>query len=507
MRQIFLDQQGTGQAISLSGFPTLPTVALEVIGLVQRENVGITAIADVISHDPALTSRILKTVNSGYYGPCREVGTISSAVAILGLDTVKSLALGFSLAEHLPGLTHESLDLLAFWKRSIYSAMSARSLARRLQLAHSEEAFLSALLLDLGMVAMAQSFGAVYPSLVEEAGHDHAKLIELERAHCHYDHVQLGVSLADQWNLPPVLVEPIRYHTQPDDGSDKWLPQVRCVALGSDAATVFLDQFSKRSLGAYRARLKQWFGLSEPQADALLAETYKETMQAAWLFNMPSGGIESPEEMLARARDAMLKISLDQQQKASQLKQQNLRLAKQLFTDPVTGAGNRRLFDEYFQEQLERAGRGMGYPSLLFMDLDNFKGLNDGHGHQAGDRVLAAVSDAIKSVLPASALVARYGGDEFAVVLLNHDLPDAMRVAQRVRQRVGSTPIECGLGLVVHTSVSVGVASWVTHRFASKGDFIHAADQALYASKAMGRNRVCGFTRQDTVTQEQDPVV
>src|SRR5947209_584230 len=114
--------------------PTLPTIAMQVLDLTQRSDVDITEIARLISKDAALSSKILRTVNSSFYGRSQHVSTISHALVILGLQSVKTLVLGFSLVTNLSKSQNKGFKHLNYWKRSIYAATAARTLAAKVSM-------------------------------------------------------------------------------------------------------------------------------------------------------------------------------------------------------------------------------------------------------------------------------------------------------------------------------------------------------------------------------------
>lgn len=153
-------------------------------------------------------------------------------------------------------------------------------------------------------------------------------------------------------------------------------------------------------------------------------------------------------------------------------------------TDPLTGLFNRHKLDEALETEVERASR-YGRPlSLIMLDLDKLKRVNDTYGHSAGDSVLEMVAQAIRSELRKLDLAARYGGDEFLVLLPEAHLKEATLVAQRICARIagisfGGKPI----------SASIGVAQW-DKEYSSHEGFLEAADRALYRSKRNGRGRV-----------------
>src|SRR6185295_13422681 len=119
--------------------PSLPTIAMEVLDLAQREEVDIAEIARIISKDPALSGKILRTVNSSFYGRSQSVSQISQALVILGLQSVKTLILGFSLVGNLSEHSVKGFKHLDYWKRSIFAATAAKTLAAHLKMLQPEE--------------------------------------------------------------------------------------------------------------------------------------------------------------------------------------------------------------------------------------------------------------------------------------------------------------------------------------------------------------------------------
>lgn len=172
----------------------------------------------------------------------------------------------------------------------------------------------------------------------------------------------------------------------------------------------------------------------------------------------------------------------------SRLMEANRRLEQLASHDPLTGLANRRALMERLEQERARSSRtGSGF-SLLLIDLDHFKAVNDGNGHQVGDAVLEEAARRISEGLRASDLAARHGGEEFAVLLAETGLADAVTVAERIRARLRDGSIQVCDSSVLITG-SIGVAAWQGDR--DRVDAIMSrADQALYAAKALGRDRV-----------------
>jgi diguanylate cyclase (GGDEF)-like protein len=154
--------------------------------------------------------------------------------------------------------------------------------------------------------------------------------------------------------------------------------------------------------------------------------------------------------------------------------------------DPLTGLLNRRAFVELAERELARARRARGPVSVLMMDLDYFKRVNDRFGHQAGDRVLAEFAATVRRSLRTEDLVGRYGGEEFCALLPGANLQQAVESANRVRLAVAAHPLG---GLPAVTTVSIGVAA-CAGAAAWLDPLVARADEALYQAKAQGRDRV-----------------
>ncbi|MBS3964215.1 MAG: sensor domain-containing diguanylate cyclase [Methylomonas sp.] len=164
--------------------------------------------------------------------------------------------------------------------------------------------------------------------------------------------------------------------------------------------------------------------------------------------------------------------------------------------DPLTGVNNRRFLEQRIEEELDRSVRNREALSCLFLDIDFFKRINDGHGHQAGDHVLVTVAGSIKKQLRSNDVLARYGGEEFVALLSQSDENISADVAERIRatvERLRITVDERG----IPATLSIGIATFKPEQSSGRKaaaelakELIQAADEALYRAKNNGRNRV-----------------
>jgi len=157
--------------------------------------------------------------------------------------------------------------------------------------------------------------------------------------------------------------------------------------------------------------------------------------------------------------------------------------------DGLTGLYNRRYFDETLEKELMKAERNQAFCSLILLDIDHFKNLNDTHGHDAGDLVLRELAGRMMGAVRAIDDCCRYGGEEFAVILPACDLKEAAWVAERVRQIIASEPFVLPDGTPAPVTASLGVSAYPAPSVTTTG-IAKSADQALYRAKKMGRNQV-----------------
>lgn len=174
--------------------------------------------------------------------------------------------------------------------------------------------------------------------------------------------------------------------------------------------------------------------------------------------------------------------------KLAERRQMTAHLRLQATTDGLTGLLNRRSFDQIFAEVCHRPGPDQRV-GLIIMDIDRFKSINDTYGHAIGDTVLKSVAEIVGRSVRSTDLVARFGGEEFAILVEHASAEVLSRVGESLRKAVAETDIPVEPGRMLNVTASFGIASGSTGR--KPDDLFRAADKALYAAKAAGRNRVC----------------
>jgi two-component system cell cycle response regulator len=188
----------------------------------------------------------------------------------------------------------------------------------------------------------------------------------------------------------------------------------------------------------------------------------------------------------SQARDTLIR----REEELEQARADNRRLEELATTDSLTRLLNRRALLERLTGEVERAKRFKSQLSLLMVDLDHFKTVNDRYGHLAGDEVLRQIGELLARVVRTIDVVARYGGEEFVVALPETSSEGAVVFAERLRERVASQALDAGGAHNFHLTCSVGVATFPSPHVASTEALFARADEALYRAKSGGRNQV-----------------
>ncbi|NNE63693.1 MAG: GGDEF domain-containing protein [Gammaproteobacteria bacterium] len=184
------------------------------------------------------------------------------------------------------------------------------------------------------------------------------------------------------------------------------------------------------------------------------------------------------------------------------LRNQIEELNELVLTDALTGLFNYRHFNYVLQAEMDRSKRSGIPTSLVMIDLDHFKNINDTHGHESGNIVLKQVADILVSEVRTTDVVCRYGGEEFAIIFPETHLNLAVKVADRIREMIAFTPIETGNG-VIDITASMGASVYMKASILPIDEFVDSVDKYLYEAKQSGRNCICHIDYADlrTVTE------
>lgn len=215
--------------LRIKDLPTLPSVLGKILATAADPDASALDLGQHISADQSLSATLLKLVNSAYYGFYRQISSITQAIVMLGFLEVRNLTLTATAFRTL-AKSSSNYDRIQLWRHSLATAMIAERINKRLKLG-IEGSFESGLLHDFGKVALDMLYPEDFRLAAEQAHQRAAFIRDIEREHFELDHAEVGGLLGEHWNLPPAVVEAIRYHHQPEaaDKSPR-LTALTCVA-------------------------------------------------------------------------------------------------------------------------------------------------------------------------------------------------------------------------------------------------------------------------------------
>ncbi len=194
-----------------------PTTYMQLDTLIHDDNGSADDISQVISADPALTTRLLKVVNSPYYGFPSQISTISRAITIVGTSELTQLVLATSVINAFKGIPADLIKMEDFWQHSIACAVTASSIAKKCKLPAAEQFFIAGLLQNIGSLVIYQTVPELAREAITSALFGNETLYEAERRLLGFDHTEVGEALAKKWRLPATLTETIRHHHTPSE--------------------------------------------------------------------------------------------------------------------------------------------------------------------------------------------------------------------------------------------------------------------------------------------------
>jgi diguanylate cyclase (GGDEF)-like protein len=178
------------------------------------------------------------------------------------------------------------------------------------------------------------------------------------------------------------------------------------------------------------------------------------------------------------------------------LRQQIDELSALVSTDALTGLYNFRHFETVLQAEMDRSKRSGIPTSLVLVDADHFKAVNDTYGHEAGNLALQHLADILRGEVRTTDIVCRYGGEEFAMIFPETHLNLAVKVADRIRERIARRPVEIDGG-EIELTVSMGASVYMKTSVIDRNDFVASVDKYLYEAKQSGRNCICHIDYSD----------
>ena len=483
--------------------PTLPAVAARIIDTLRNEAFSSKDLVDLISIDPALSVKVLNIANSPLYSVQGNVDNVTRAVDVLGTNIVRNLALSFSIIDGITGDSCKAFDHGSFWKRSVIKAVAADSASKLLN-RYSNEVFIVGLLADIGKLLMHLVRPDDYMRVLNEIRFTGLKDYEIERSIFSYTHANIGGETLRRWGIPCSIYEPIALHHDKTDKCAQYSEIVEMIRVGSMVADIYFNKSQRETMESLCSLMNDKKGLEAEEVRSFVDGVAANGSEILANFDISSSMLKPYSHLLEEANAELLKLNLtyDQllqslceekekaQKLAMELKEANHQLKELIGTDGLTGLYNYRYFQGILHDEMARAQRYSHLVSLVMVDIDNFKNINDTYGHLSGDAALRSVAGLIWETGRNTDTVARYGGEEFAVILPETDMKGAAIFAERVRKKIETNLITVD-NMKTRVTVSMGISVYDPNKGKrDKDEFVKAADKALYNSKNSGKNKI-----------------
>ncbi|MBE9528188.1 MAG: GGDEF domain-containing protein [Proteobacteria bacterium] len=483
--------------------PTLPVVGLRIVETCRNENFSLGDLTPIISTDPNLTVKTLKLVNSPLYSLMAPVKSIDKAVGLLGMNAIKNIALSFVIIDEMNKDTHEGFDNKYFWKRSVTSAVAAEIISQRLGL-NLEGAFVTALLMDIGIMVMHICQPEKFQQVLNMKKRSSNSLVEIETEVFGYDHQQVGRGLLKEWGLPKEIYIPIAYQHTLKNCPPEYPVLASALNIGDLTSAILHSDLSARRLQELTEVLTEQYDFDIENITTYINEVSEKTMETLSTFELSAENMRPCSEILQEANEELAKVGASYihivkemkencdkaENLTAELTESNIEYKEMAYKDSLTELYNHRFFHEMIEKEMSRAERYLSCFTLILLDIDNFKEINDTRGHKCGDMVLVTLGKYIQQTIRQSDMGARIGGDEFAVLLPNMCHEDGEIFAEKLRAGIVPLGVEHD-GANIKFTISVGVGTYhPKDGIKSKEQLIDEVDKALYNSKAEGRNRV-----------------
>ncbi|MBA3037668.1 MAG: GGDEF domain-containing protein [Desulfobacterium sp.] len=483
--------------------PSPPAIAIRILEAVKEDDSNYDELAEIILSDPSLAAKTLKAANSSIYGLPQRVGSLKMALSIIGLTAVKNIALSFIIAKELRTNSEEGFDFDLFWKRSVTAAVASDLCAVSINNKNDED-FVRGLLQDIGIVIMYLCRKDDYLRMLDEKCVSGLSIEDAENKIFGFDHQKVGSEILKKWGLPESVYMPISYHHKKTDTPSKYALSVDILYLSNKISSIYHGSNSSDNITEIKALIGGKYQKTKEEIDSLIDAVAKKSIEIFSLFEIEANDMTPYSQIIEEVNEELVKLNLSYEElliKYKEAKNQADSVAKRLqvvneklkavsIRDGLTGLYNHVYFQKHLDIELSRTIRYRKPISLMMLDLDYFKKINDAHGHRIGDIVLKKISALILNQVRISDITSRYGGEEFAIILPETELKDAAVLAERIRTSVEQNEIMTDSN-TVKVTISIGVATYIpASKILSKSELLDAADSALYASKHSGRNKL-----------------
>jgi HD-like signal output (HDOD) protein len=463
------------EILACPSLPTLPAVALKVIELCSDQNVRFSELAKTIQNDQGLTVKVLRTVNSSFYGLRQRCGSIDKALVMLGLSPVKALVLGFSLVSSIDSRKDDGFNYQDYWRRGLFTAVGGKCLVEAAGAKYGDEVFIAGLLQDIGVMALFRAMGRDYAAVLAQTQGDHRKLVKAELTAFEIQHPDIGAMLAQRWKLPDSLVIPVKYHERPTAAPAQHNEIVHGVGLGNLVHDAIMDPDSDALRKLYD-KAGQWLNLTTDRIDAGLKRAKEATREMADMFKLDIGldALDVAPDTEARAEKALASATTAPGDGPTPSVGVELMLIDPTDLDPATGIMGRKGF-EWALRRAFMVSAEQSEPASLVQVM-----IEPGTAFDAVPEFGARLRTLLKKhFTPTGAAICKLSDRVYSIVAVMASDREMVALAEAVRASFEKGDARCFMG-VVH------FGEGAPQKFTDPSEVVRAAIAAVNAGRAPG---------------------
>jgi len=472
-----------------NALPSLPEVAVRLLQIADVDQTDYQQIAQIIRTDPVISGKILKVTNSALFGFRKKIESIEEALPKLGLNMIRTIILGFHLAEIKKDRPELSQILRRHWRSSLTQAVVAELIAEKLKLKNPEIYFLAALLQDIGILAMISAAHQEYAENILNRV-DFPEVVSAEKSYFGFSHVEVTMAILRTWGIEDSFDNGLKHH------HDRITPAIQTshqhiIPILQAASRGAQMMLSDRSSGLpLQQAVQQWAGfvnshfrLNAQQCEAIIDEISARVNQYCAMFDFDIGDGVCPDQVVKQAKDRLQRIAFELIEKS--IMDQTDR-SEVLYKDSLSGLRNRRFLDEKLPDLVAENIRRKRSIGLIFIDVDKFKSINDTLGHAAGDQAIEVVANWITQSIRSHDIAIRLGGDEFVIIIQEVSVDALSVIVNRITAGTPSLvvegedpwPIKLSLGCIHVLPEKAGTID--------SNRLLELADQLMYQAKRRG---------------------